>query len=82
MPQNRTQPALQTHEQDLALSQTTMLRWTGRKAAEHAMHDCPEYRELRKKHWPTEVTVNHKLNRTTEELQTSIKVFRGNKMAV
>lgn len=46
------------------------------------LQECPEYHELRKKNWSIEVTMNHKLNGTKKELQTTVEFIIRTYLAV
>lgn len=56
--------------------------WIGRTDYGTCTPECPEYCELRKNDWPREVTLNHKLYRIKEELQTAIKFIMGSRIGL
>lgn len=49
---------------------------------EHALKEYPEYRELRKEYWLTEVALNRKLYGTKEELHTTVRFTMRKDLAV
>lgn len=54
----------------------------GDQTEKHVVQDCPEYNELRKKFWSSDVTLNHKLFGTKEELRKAAEFIIGIKLVV
>ncbi|BFZ06788.1 hypothetical protein BsWGS_09827 [Bradybaena similaris] len=54
----------------------------GEQTSRHVLQDCPDFCEIRKRYWPTEVSFAQKLYGNREDLQTTIGFILETKMTV
>lgn len=52
------------------------------ETVEYVVQDCPPNRRLRKKYWPTKITLNNKINGTKEKPKTKVEFIMGTKLMV